>query len=149
MKKAILYLTIITLLCTTEKVFAQQFKGPQKDIEKILQSKKDFSKNFKEQNTKILSYRYTEDAKLFNNDGVIKGYKAYESKYTLPNHIKIISHKITPNEIVVEGNIAYAYGTFEGKFIKNGTTEIVSKGSYMNVWKKINGEWKVYIEMSK
>ena len=136
------------LLTFSSAAFAQTFIGNEEDINAILTSKEDFSTNFIEGNTAQIVNRYTADAKLFPNDnGIIEGHEAIFNEYTIPENFTIISHKITPLEIKVINENAYAFGTYEGITLTAEGKKIQWQGKYVNVWRKEDGKWKVYLEI--
>jgi len=47
-------------------------------------------------------------------------------------------------DISVSGDLGYAYGTFE---LKKSAT-VVERGSYVRVWKKITGAWRIVVDVS-
>ena len=56
-------------------------------------------------------------------------------------------HKITPKEIKVVGNEAYDYGYYEGTTLRANGSESNWKGKYVIIWKKVAGEWKIYLDI--
>ncbi len=128
-------------------LFSQNFTGSPEDLEKILKSKSDFSLNYMNGNTDKTVNRYTLDAKLFPENSEIIEKDSIKKYWTPSPNSKILFHKITPLEITVKNNEAYAYGLYEGETeIANGS-KVNWRGKYMNIWKRINGEWKVYLEI--
>ncbi|WGD34314.1 DUF4440 domain-containing protein [Olleya sp. YS] len=104
--------------------------------------------NFINGNITRIVERYTTDAKLFPNDSeIIEGFYDISKHFTMPENVKIVSHKIFPSEIKVVNENAYAYGTYEGTTLTPEGEKISWKGKYVNVWRKENGEWKVYLEI--
>jgi ketosteroid isomerase-like protein len=139
---------IAILLIFSSAVSAQTFIGIKEDINAILKSKEEFSMNFVNGNITKIADRYTADAKLFPNDSeIIEGYENISDQYTMPDNVKIVSHKISPIEIKVINENAYAYGTYEGVTQTAEGEKISWKGKYVNVWRKEEGKWKVYIEI--
>lgn len=91
---------------------------------------------------------YTDDAKIFpNNMDIIEGRDAIITYWTLPEGVETIYHKITPEEIKILGNEAYDYGYYEGKTKRADGSELKWKGKYVIIWKKINEEWKIYLDI--
>jgi ketosteroid isomerase-like protein len=139
---------IVILLTFSSSILAQTLIGSKEDINAILKSKKEFSMNFINGNINKIVERYTTDAKLFPNDSkIIEGYENISNQYTMPKNVKIISHKISPTEIKIVNENAYAYGTYEGITLMPEGERTSWKGKYVNVWKKVNGKWKVYLEI--
>jgi ketosteroid isomerase-like protein len=91
---------------------------------------------------------YTSDAKIFpNNREIITGEKGLKKYWTLPDDVKTLLHKVTPSEIIIENNIAYDYGIYEGKTLTKEKKEVSWKGKYVIVWKKIDADWKIYLDI--
>ncbi|QCX39817.1 nuclear transport factor 2 family protein [Aureibaculum algae] len=139
----------LVFLLLTISVNAQEYVGKGEDVSVILKNTKEFSKAYIDGDIEKLTSIYSEDGKIFpENSDIIEGYEAIKKRWTLPKHIKIESHKVTPKEINVIDNYAYDYGYFEGtsKNNKNNTTSAF-KGKYVIVWKKVNEDWKIYLDI--
>ena len=67
--------------------------------------------------------------------------------WTRPAGIKTSYHKIIPSEIKVVNNEAYDYGYYEGKTKRANGSESFWKGKYVIVWKRVNQEWKIYLDI--
>jgi len=91
---------------------------------------------------------YSPDGKIFpDKANIIEGYQAIKDRWTIRNGANILHHKISPSEIKFLGEYAYDYGLYEGKTqSKNGDIS-KWKGKYVIVWKKINAEWKMYLDI--
>lgn len=65
------------------------------------------------------------------------------------NGLKIIHHKITSEYIQFFGDYAhdYGYGYFEGKTKQQDGSIAEWRGKYVVVWKKENGNWKMYLDI--
>ncbi len=128
--------------------FGQEYSGKGEDVSMILQNIKNFSEAYMEEDFNKLASFYCEDGKIFP-DGVdiIEGYAAIEARWTLPKGVDIISHKVTPKEINVLENYAYDYGYYQGSS-SNKKKEISEfKGKYVIVWKKVDNNWKIYLDI--
>jgi ketosteroid isomerase-like protein len=55
-----------------------------------------------------------------------------------------LSWQPAQTDISVSGDLGYAYGTFE---LKKSAT-VVERGSYVRVWKKITGAWRIVVDVS-
>lgn len=60
---------------------------------------------------------------------------------------RAIAHKISPQEIKIIGNEAYDYGYYEGTTRFSDGKEKSGKGKYVIVWKKVENEWKIYLDI--
>jgi len=129
-------------------VRAQNYSGPQEDIDQILQNIQDFSKYLIAGDTDKLVNCYTKDGKIFpSNRPILEGHRSLMMYWTPSEGSKVHTHLISPLEIKVTGDEAYDYGYYEGSSSgKDG--EIVSwKGKYVILWKKIDGQWKMYVDI--
>ncbi|MBW1294908.1 YybH family protein [Aquimarina litoralis] len=118
------------------------------DREQILATAKSFSNLYLKQDYEGITQIYTKDAKIFpGNTAIISGYQAIKKRWTSSSGYTPLTHKIIPEEIVILGDTAHDYGYYEGTN-KNDDGKIVSyKGKYVVVWKKINGNWKMYLDI--
>ncbi len=126
---------------------AQTLNGNKEDIQTILKNTEDFSKYVMASDYEKISASYTKDAKIFpNNTKILEG-EDIVRYWTLPEGISTSFHKITQTEISVVENMAYDYGYYEGK-TKHKDGNISSwKGKYVIVWKKVEGQWKMYLDI--
>lgn len=107
-----------------------------------------FSKAYMDGRIDDLVNMYTEDGKIFpNNKKIMSGKAELKSYWTIPKGVKILHHKVTPTEIKIENNIAYDYGYYEGKTLTKDKKEVAWQGKYIIIWKKINDEWKIYLDI--
>ena len=139
------YSIILMFLCASFG-YSQTFNGNKKDINKILKNTKQFSEYVMTSNYDGIAASYTKDAKISpNNTKILEG-KDIIAYWTLPEDVSITFHKITQSEITVKGKTAYDYGYYEGKTKhKKGTSSW--KGKYVIIWKKVNGDWKMYLDI--
>lgn len=91
---------------------------------------------------------YTRDAKIMpNNTDILEGKQlAQYWNPTTPGKWQTTYHKILPEEIKVWGDEAYDYGYYEG-ISSNGEEESKWRGKYVIIWRKVNGEWKIYLDI--
>ncbi len=142
------YITIIVFALTTYgQVLAQTLNGNKEDIQIILINTEDFSKYVMASDYEKISKSYTEGAKIFpNNTEILEG-EDIKKYWTLPEGISTSYHKITQTEITIVEDTAYDYGYYEGK-TKHKDGRISSwKGKYVIVWKKVSGDWKMYLDI--
>lgn len=91
---------------------------------------------------------YTTDGKIFpNNRMIMAGTSDLKKYWTLPEDVKTLHHKVTPDEIHIENDIAYDYGYYEGKTLTKDQKESAWRGKYLIVWKKVEGDWKIYLDI--
>ena len=114
----------------------------------IKQNSISFSKAYVEGDIDRLTNLYTEDGKIFpNNSDIISGREAIRKRWTLPEGVQILEHTVTPSEINIINNYAYDYGYYEGKSRGKDSKEESWKGKYVIVWKKIDNDWKIYLDI--
>ncbi|MFL1895197.1 YybH family protein [Aquimarina sp. 2-A2] len=140
-------LILLTFFMGLTNVQAQILNGNKEDIQTILKNTKDFSKYVMSSNYELIAASYTKDAKIFpNGTQILEGEDIIEY-WTLPEGMSTTFHNITQTEISIASDTAYDYGYYEGK-TKHKDGRISSwKGKYVIVWKKINGDWKMYLDI--
>ncbi|WP_430408443.1 YybH family protein [Kordia sp.] len=145
MKKLLL---LVFVACTFTQCIDNEINDTEKDIAQIRQNIKDFSSYVNTSNYEMIGASYTEDAKIFPQRGkMIAGRTNIVKYWTLPEGIKTINHKITPSEITIVDDTAYDYGHYEGTTVKSDGEESSWKGKYVIVWKRVNGNWKMYLDI--
>ena len=118
------------------------------DLNRIKENTIAFSKAFMNGNYAELVDLYTEDGKIFpNNKNIISGKKGLTNYWTLPDDVKILHHKVTHSEITIDENFAYDYGVYEGKTLTKDQKEVSWKGKYVIIWKKMDNDWKIYLDI--
>lgn len=127
---------------------AQTLNGDKTEIDKILKNIHSFSQYYMNAEYQKLAECYTIDGKIFpNNADIIKGTEAIKKRWILPENVKVLLHKVTPLEITIENDSAYDYGYYEGETLRADGTKTKFKGKYVIVWKKINDDWKIYLDI--
>ncbi len=118
------------------------------DEQKIRAAAKAFSTSYLKQDYEAIAKSYTKNAKIFpNNAPIIKGYEAIKKRWSESSGYTPLEHEIIPEEIVIQGNTAHDYGIYKGKNKKDDGTEISYKGKYVVIWKKVNNQWKMYLDI--
>ncbi|GAA4274285.1 hypothetical protein GCM10022258_35810 [Aquimarina gracilis] len=139
-----------TISFPTWKIDCKKRKNTQKlsDEEQIKAATKAFSASYLKQDFEAIAKSYTADAKIFpNNTPIISGYEAIKKRWSNTAGYTPIAHEIIPEEIVILGDTAHDYGIYKGKNKKEDGTEISYKGKYVVVWRKINNQWKMYLDI--
>ena len=130
------------------QAFGQNYIGDAKEIQHILKNVKKFSEYVMAGDHENIGNAYTEDAKIFpNGKPIIEGKEEIINYWKTPEGYSTPYHKITPQEIKIMGDEAYDYGLYEGRSQNPNGEESSWKGKYVIVWKKINGDWKVYLDI--
>jgi len=141
-----LIITVITLT-TISPLKAQTLNGNKEDIQIILTNTENFSKYVMASDYDMIVASYTEDAKIFpNNTQILEGEEII-NYWTLPEGISTSYHKIKQTEITIVGDTAYDYGYYEGKTKHKGGKISSWKGKYVIVWKKVDGNWKMHLDI--
>jgi len=127
---------------------SKNYVGNQDDIDKILTNTKDFSNFVMNSDYESIGRAYTTDAKIFpNNKEIIKGREAIIKYWTLPEGVQTKYHRVNPEEIKILGNEAYDYGYYEGTTLRSNGTESKWEGKYVIIWRKIDQQWKIYLDI--
>ncbi len=136
------------ILISNSPIFGQKFEGKQKDIDQILQNIKTFSQHVMNSDYEAIANAYTSDGKIFpGNRDIIAGIEPIKKYWVLPEGVQTSYHKITPEEIKVIKKYAYDYGYYEGKTKRADGSESSWKGKYVIVWRKVKGDWKIYLDI--
>jgi len=94
-------------------------------------------------------------ARLYTPDGVIfpersewiTGREAIARYFTAAPGSRITRHVLTPSRIVVDGDHAYDYGTYEISGERGGKTWGPSRGKYVVVWRRYEGSWRMQLDI--
>lgn len=133
-----------------ETTFTQKPKhiGSIEEIQQILKNVKQFSTDVVAGDFSAVAGAYTSDAKIFpSNLPIIDGQNTIY-KYWQPTQGGSYSkHQIIPLEIEIIGDTANDYGYYNGVFVNKEGKENPFKGKYVIVWKKIDGQWKIYLDI--
>jgi len=116
--------------------------------EQIESLTKAFSKAYLSGDYETLTNTYAPDAKIFpNNSPIIEGGDAIRRQWATPQGAEVLDHRVAPISITILGDYAYDYGYYQGTS-KNADGEVSEwKGKYVIIWKKINGQWKIYLDI--
>lgn len=147
--KHLLNFLFLSLICLIPyQATAQNYTGKQKHIDRILENTAAFSQAYLDADAGALSQFYTVDGKILPpGTAIIQGRAAIKERWTLPEGVSILHHKVTPEEINIIGKYAYDIGYYEGATKRADDTEVSWKGKYMIVWKKVNNDWKIYSDI--
>jgi len=142
------FFLFIGCLIITGSVFAQTYIGKQKDIDIILKNIEAFSTFYVGGDYENLAKSYTTDGKILpNGSDIIEGHENIANRFRVPEGVKILRHKVTPQEIRVVKKVAYDYGYYEGETQRQDGTTASWRGKYVIVWKKEQKDWKIYLDI--
>ena len=136
---------ILTILALT--IFSS-INAQDKEVESIKSQAKTFSEYLMQGERDKVVAMYTSDAKIFPSDADILEGEALANYWNPPGESswKTSYHRITPVEIKILGNEAYDYGYYEGTST-NGEQTSDWRGKYVIIWRKVKGEWKIYLDI--
>ena len=141
------FILILLLFSASLPLFSQTYTGDGKEIAQILENVSAFSQHVMNSDHEAVGKCYTADAKIFpNNRDIIAGQEDVTTYWKMPEGVAITYHKVTPEEIKIIGDEAYDYGYYEGK-TKTDEGECSWGGKYVIVWRKVEGDWKIYLDI--
>jgi len=73
--------------------------------------------------------------------------KLIPKRWNLPEGTKTLHHKVTPSEVKIIDDYTYDYGYYEEKSLYKDKVGQDFKGKYVNVWKYVDGDWKIYLDI--
>ncbi|WP_299521597.1 nuclear transport factor 2 family protein [Winogradskyella sp.] len=136
------------IIFPTWKIDCKRATLTDSDLDIIKKNTKAFSKAYMDGDIETLVNLYTDDGKIFpNNRMILSGKKDLKQYWILPNGVKTLYHKVTPEEIHIENDIAYDYGYYEGKTLTKDKKESSWKGKYVIIWKRVGDDWKIYLDI--
>lgn len=147
MKKILISIILIISSTLGFTTLAQNYQGDEKEIQKILTSIENFSHYYINADYENLANAYSTDAKILPPGAdIIVGREAIKQRWVVPDNVKILHHRIEPNEIKINGEYAYDVGYYKGKTRRADQSEVSWKGKYLIVWKKEQSGWKIYLD---
>ncbi len=121
--------------------------GPADSV-KIQQLARRFSAAFMRGDAAAMADIYTADGVIFPEQSEwVTGREAIQRYFTLPPGHGITRHVLTPNRIVVDGQHAYDYGTFEIAGERDGTAWGPTRGKYVVVWRRHENSWRMQLDI--
>ncbi len=124
------------------------YNSNEKARAKIISNAEAFSQAYINADYDAMAETYTLDGKIFpNGTKIIEGQEAIKDRWIIRNGSKILHHKTVTEELKFLGDYAYDYGYYEGKTQKKDGSVSEWKGKYVIVWKKVAGDWKMYLDI--
>jgi ketosteroid isomerase-like protein len=121
--------------------------GPPDSV-KIQQLARQFSAAFMRGDAAAMADLYTSDGVIFPEQSErITGREGIQRYFTLPRGRRITHHLLTPSRIVVDGEHAYDYGTYEIGGERDGTAWGPVRGKYVVVWRRYRDTWRMQLDI--
>ncbi len=121
--------------------------GPADTLE-IQQLARQFSAAFMRGDAAAMAALYTPDGVIFPEQSEwISGREAIERYFTPAPGRRITHHRLTPSRIVVDGQHAYDYGTYEIAGERDGTAWGPVRGKYVVVWRRQGDSWRMLLDI--
>ncbi len=140
-----LTLVALALVAVTPPAAAQ---GTQSDSTAILEAGRRFSAAYMRGDIAALTGLYTADAVIFpERSDAITGQDAIKRYWTPRKGGTVTRHQLTPTRVVVDGNHAYDYGTYEIAGERDGKSWGPFKGKYLVVWRREPAGWRMQLDM--
>ena len=97
----------------------------------------------------VAGFMTDDGATLPPNEPAAKGKEAVKKGWANILGLKDVSVKWEPTQVEVagSGDIGYTNGTYELSFTDPKGSNVNDKGKYLEVWKKVDGKWKCYLDM--
>ena len=141
MKPVKLFVLLISILVSTAGL-------SQTDRDMIIEKSKAFSQAYMDGNTQALVGIYTAKGKIMpTGTDILEGKEALTKYWQSSPDNKVLHHQVVPIELTVEGDVAYDYGYYEGSSQYKDNPVSEWGGKYVIIWKKIDGEWLMDIDM--
>jgi uncharacterized protein (TIGR02246 family) len=118
------------------------------DSAAIHQLARQFSAAYVRGDAAAMADLYTSDAVIFpERSERITGREAIARYWTLQPGRRVTRHVVTPARIVVDGDHAYDYGSYEIAGERDGTTWGPFRGKYVVVWRRDKGTWRMQLDI--
>ncbi len=149
MKQAQKYLLLLIAVSFQQVLFGQiAEESLEQEIEAIAKQSRLFSAKMVAGDYEAMLDLYTEDAKIFPGGRAILSGEDLRT-YWIPDEdsdYEVTMHQAISQEIKVLGEEAYDWGYYRGQSESNGEVSDWG-GKYVIVWKKEDGEWKMYLDI--
>lgn len=120
----------------------------QSDSAAILEASRQFSAAYMRGDAAALAALYATDAVIFpERSEAITGQEAIRRYWTPRKGGRVTRHQLIPTRVVVDGNHAYDYGTFEIAGERDGKAWGPFRGKYLVVWRREPAGWRMQLDM--
>lgn len=107
-----------------------------------------FSAAFVRGDAAAMANLYTPDGVIFPEQSAwVTGREAIRRYFTPAPGRRITHHLLTPSRIVVDGQHAYDYGTYEIAGERDGVAWGPSRGKYVVVWRRQGDSWRMQLDI--
>ncbi|OKY27185.1 DUF4440 domain-containing protein [Thalassotalea sp. PP2-459] len=120
------------------------------DREAIIAQAKAFSQAYVDGDIETIMAFYSTEAKIVDvNDNIESNIDAIRHFWTKNPNSKwqIKWHKTTSTELIIEGNMASDIGYYSGMSMHEDGREVEFGGAYVIVWRKVDGIWRMHLDM--
>jgi ketosteroid isomerase-like protein len=120
------------------------------DVRAIMASDSAWMRNVISKNVDSLMTYYAPEAVSYGFGAPASGIDQIRTEYTNMAKSTITNPKFNPGTVSFsnDGSMAFDYGTYSMTVKAPGEKASIASGAYLNVWKKLNGQWKLMAEMS-
>lgn len=106
-----------------------------------------FSRAYERGDVETLVRSYTSDGVIFPDRSEALSGDALRRYWTLPPGRRVLLHRMTPTEIVIQGDLAYDYGVYEYRGENDGQG-YQGRGKYVVVWRRdADGNWRMKLDI--
>ncbi|MGE3526973.1 MAG: DUF4440 domain-containing protein [Gemmatimonadales bacterium] len=113
----------------------------------IVEAGRVFSRAYERGDVETMARSYTSDGVIFPDRSEPLSGDALRRYWTLPAGRRVLLHRMTPTEIVIEGDLAYDYGVYEYRGENNGQA-YQGRGKYVVVWRRdADGNWRMKLDI--
>jgi len=124
-------------------------EGPEEDITAILAQSRALSEAYMAGDIEALVAVYAEDGIAAPGESeFVRGHDALFELWSLPEGRVVTHHQAIPEELRVEGDMAYDWGYYEGAVTQDGEPRPPFRGKYLVVWQRDpDGVWRIAHDM--
>ncbi len=138
MHRSLLVLAILLPSCTSAAV------DPAAERAAIMEADRAFARETAARGVEgWLDYHLEDAHNVLSSGPVVVGHAAIRERMTasLADTTQFFAWEPVFAEVAADGSLGFTYGDWSTT--DGATDSVTSKGRYLTVWKKLNGEWKV------